>query len=88
VVREEKLLGIVTRSELERCTTGKVTREAVDPDLPVVSVYADQALSLALEKMGANGLDSLPVVSRADSRKWLGTITLPSALRAYGLHGK
>ncbi len=88
VVREETLLGIVTRSELERCTAGKVTREAVDPDLPVVSVYADQALSLALEKMGANGLDSLPVVSRADSRKWLGTITLPSALRAYGLHGK
>jgi CIC family chloride channel protein len=48
-------------------------------------IYPDQSLSLALEKMGASGVDALPVVSRADLRQLLGVLTLPNILHAYGL---
>jgi CIC family chloride channel protein len=48
-------------------------------------IYPDQSLSLALEKMGAAGVDALPVVSRADYHQLLGVLTLPDILNAYGL---
>jgi CBS domain-containing protein len=48
-------------------------------------VHPDESLSIALERMGAAGVDALPVVSRADIRRVLGVITMPEVLRAYGL---
>jgi CIC family chloride channel protein len=48
-------------------------------------IYPDESLSLALEKMGAAGVDALPVVSRANYRQILGVLTLPDILNAYGL---
>ena len=48
-------------------------------------IYPDQSLSMALEQMGAAGVDSLPVVSRANHRQLLGVLTLPDILNAYGL---
>jgi len=48
-------------------------------------IYPDQSLSLALEKMGTSGVDSLPVVSRANFRQLLGVLTLRDILNAYGL---
>ncbi len=48
-------------------------------------IYPDQSLSLALEKMGSSGIDALPVVSRADIRQFLGVLTLPDILNAYGV---
>ena len=52
-------------------------------DLPVI--YPDESLSMAMEKMGSGGVDALAVVSRADSRRILGVITLPDILGAYGV---
>jgi len=48
-------------------------------------VHADQGLDLALERMGSNQLDILPVVSRADVHKLLGIVTLPDILASYGV---
>ena len=48
-------------------------------------IYPDQSLSLALEKMGSAGVDTLPVVSRANVRQFLGVLTLPDILNAYGV---
>jgi len=48
-------------------------------------IHPDQSLSLALEKMGAAGVDTLPVVSRANTRQILGVLTLPDILNAYGV---
>jgi CIC family chloride channel protein len=48
-------------------------------------VHADQGLDLALERMGANQIDILPVVSRADVHELLGVVTLPDVLASYGV---
>jgi CBS domain-containing protein len=48
-------------------------------------VHPDHSLSLALERMGATGLNVLPVVSRADVRRLLGVVALRDVLEAYGL---
>jgi len=87
VVQGNRLVGMVTRAELEAAASRGATSvaAAVDPNAPVPCVHSDQPLSLALEKMGAAGLDTLPVVSRADLSQFLGTVTLSDVLGAYGL---
>jgi CBS domain-containing protein len=48
-------------------------------------VHRDQGLDLALERMGASGVEILPVVSRADVHQVLGIVTLRDVLAAYGV---
>lgn len=48
-------------------------------------VHLDQGLDLALERMGANQLEILPVVNRADVHKLEGIVTLRDVLDAYGV---
>jgi chloride channel protein, CIC family len=48
-------------------------------------VHPDHPLSLALERMGSNGLTALPVVSRADTQQVLGIVVLDDVLRAFGV---
>ena len=40
---------------------------------------------MALERMGTNQLEILPVVSRADLHKLEGIVTLPDVLHSYGI---
>jgi CIC family chloride channel protein len=49
-------------------------------------IHADQGLDLALERMGANHIDILPVVNRADVHKLEGIVTLRDVLDAYGVN--
>jgi CIC family chloride channel protein len=46
----------------------------VDP-LTFPHVHADQGLDLALDRMGSNHVEILPVVSRADVHKLEGIVT-------------
>jgi CIC family chloride channel protein len=48
-------------------------------------VHPDQGLHLALERLGENQLEILPVVSRADVHKLEGIVTLRDVLDAYGV---
>jgi len=48
-------------------------------------VHPDHGLDLALERMGANQLEILPVVNRADVHKLEGIVTLRDVLNAYGV---
>ena len=48
-------------------------------------VHPDQPLTPALARMGAAGLDVLPVVSRGNLRELMGVVTLPDVLHAYGI---
>ena len=48
-------------------------------------VHSDQGLDQALERMGANQIDILPVVSRANVHKLEGIVTLQDILEAYGV---
>jgi CBS domain-containing protein len=47
-------------------------------------LHADQSITVALERMGAAGLDALPVVSRADVHKLEGIVALQDVLKLYG----
>ena len=48
-------------------------------------VHPDQGLELALERMGSNRLEILPVVSRADIHRVEGIVTLRDVLDSYGV---
>jgi chloride channel protein, CIC family len=48
-------------------------------------VHPDQGIDLALERMGANQIEVLPVVSRADVHKLEGFVTLHDVLDSYGV---
>ena len=50
-------------------------------------VHADHPLSYALERMGAKGVDVVPVVSRANIRQMYGIVALRDILATYGVAG-
>ena len=86
VVDSRGLVGMVRDSELREAadTEGEATlREALDfkgsPHL-----HDDHLLDLALERMGASGMNALPVVSRLDVRRMDGIVGLPDVMRVYG----
>jgi chloride channel protein, CIC family len=82
------IVGIVTLTKLEKavgeCGPTELLGELVESgEFP--HVHVDQSLALALERMGAAQLDTLPVVSRADVHKLEGIITLQDLLNSYGV---
>jgi chloride channel protein, CIC family len=82
-----RVLGVVTLTSLQRrLGTGDSTslRDLVS-EINFPHVHADQSLDLALERMGTNHLQVLPVVSRADVHDLLGVVTLNEVLESYGL---
>ena len=87
VTDQRGVVGVINLSLLElELAEGadKKLGELVDP-LVFPHVHSDQGLDLALERMGANQLEILPVVSRADVHKLEGIVTLRDVLDAYGV---
>ncbi|MFI5118554.1 MAG: chloride channel protein [Terriglobales bacterium] len=81
------VVGVINLWRLERELAegaDKKLGELVDA-LVFPHVHSDQGLDLALERMGANQIDILPVVNRADVHKLEGIVTLRDVLDAYGL---
>jgi CIC family chloride channel protein len=87
VTDKRGVVGVVSWHTLEQ-------ELAKDPELPLEKVvdvltfphvHADQGLDQALERLGANHLDVLPVVNRANVHKLEGMVTLPDVLDAYGV---
>lgn len=81
------LYGLVTLQNLEEIKNPSSTRlnQVVNPEDRFPYVYPDHPLSLALERMGNAGTDTLPVVSRANRRRVQGVVTMADALRAFGV---
>ena len=81
------VVGVVNFSTLERQKTqdaSKKLAEVVDSrDFP--HVHVDQGLDLALERMGENRVELLPVVSRANVHQLLGVVSLRDVLESYGV---
>jgi H+/Cl- antiporter ClcA/CBS domain-containing protein len=85
----QKLVGVVTRSQLEtwaigseddhRTTLGEVAQKAVVAD-------ADEPLRAAVSRMAQTGRTWLPVVSHDDTRAIVGEITLEDSLKARVRH--
>jgi CIC family chloride channel protein len=85
------VVGVISLDRLERAL-GEDTDKNEDKKLgdlldAVVfpHVHPDQGLDLALERMGANQIELLPVVNRADVHKLEGIVTLRDVLNAYGV---
>lgn len=87
VVDRAGVVGVVNLSGLEQEHGEGVDKklgEVLDP-LVFPQVHADQGLDLALERMGTNQIEMLPVVSRADVHKLEGIVTLHDVLDSYGV---
>jgi CIC family chloride channel protein len=87
VTDQRGVIGVVDRAALERepADAGeKKLAELVDA-LEFPHMHPDQGLDVALERLGANQLDTLPVVNRADVHKLEGVVTLRDVLAAYGV---
>jgi CIC family chloride channel protein len=84
---ERGVLGIVRAESLEQAAMERGDQRLVElvPDGEFPHVHPDQPLHLALERIGAAGLDVVAVVSRADVRSLLGVVRLSDLLRAYGV---
>jgi CIC family chloride channel protein len=81
------VVGVINLSRLERELAegpekklGELVNALVFPH-----VHSDQGLDLALDRMGANQIEILPVVSRADVHKLEGVVTLRDVLDSYGV---
>jgi CIC family chloride channel protein len=83
------VIGVVgmARLEQEAADSGDKKLEELTDGLEFPHLHTDQGLDVALERMGANGIDLLPVVSRADVHKLEGVVTLRDVLQAYGVSG-
>jgi chloride channel protein, CIC family len=87
VADQRGAIGIISRSRLQdelAVNSDKKLLEIVDV-VHFPHVHSDQGLDLALERMGANHVELLPVVSRADVHKVIGVVTLGDVLRSYGI---
>jgi CIC family chloride channel protein len=83
------VIGVINLAALQREQTEGAARHLdvlVDGNV-FPHVHPDQGLDLALERMGANQIEVLPVVSRADVHKLEGIVTLYDVLDAYGVGG-
>jgi CIC family chloride channel protein len=82
------VVGLLTREQLENAaSSGKLdapVRTILKPgDFP--HVHADHPLDEALDRLGANHVELLPVVSRANVHQLLGMVRLQDVLEAYGV---
>ena len=81
------VIGVINFSRLEQELSegaDKKLGQLVDA-LAFPHIHPDQGLDLALERMGANQIEILPVVNRADVHKLEGIVTLKDVLDAYGV---
>jgi CIC family chloride channel protein len=97
VVDEKGLRGMLRISEVEQAVAQGASNRSVAEILgkdfaggystadELPHVHPDHNLGLALERMGASGLNVLPVVSRANVRQLMGIVVLDDILDAYGL---
>lgn len=90
VTDQRGVVGVIDLSKLEIELT-----EGADKKLSELvgvfvfpHVHADQGLDSALDRMGTNQIEILPVVNRADVHKLEGIITLRDVLDAYGVSGR
>jgi CIC family chloride channel protein len=87
VLDSNGVVGVINRTTLEREFTQDANQElskVVGAD-NFPHVHSDQGLDLALERMGANQIDILPVVDRANVHRVEGIVTLRDVLEFYGV---
>jgi CIC family chloride channel protein len=85
VVDTNGLCGMIRRSQLEGAGPGTLADVLAEAhELP--HVHPDHSLHMALERLGSSGVQTIPVVSRANARELLGIAVLDDILNAYGVN--
>ena len=87
VADQRGVIGVVNLSRLEQEMAedaDKKLRDLVDP-MAFPHVHPDHGLDMALERMGANQLEILPVVNRGNVHKLEGIVALRDVLDSYGV---
>jgi CBS domain-containing protein len=93
VVGEQGLQGMILNSEIEKLVAAGDAHKKLSEVLLDASanghaiaphVHPDQSLSLAMERMGTNHVNVLPVVSRANVHQLVGIVALEDILNTYG----
>jgi chloride channel protein, CIC family len=81
------VVGVINRSTLEQEVAEGADKKLGDlvDGLVFPHVHSDQGLDLALERMGTNHIEILPVVSRANVHKLEGVVALRDVLDSYGV---
>jgi chloride channel protein, CIC family len=81
------VVGVVNASKLEQEMAEAADKKLCDLVNPTIfpHVHPDHGLDLALERMGANHLEILPVVNRGDVHKLEGVVALRDVLDSYGV---
>ena len=82
-----KVVGVVNLAILDKAAPEaqeKTLKDILDP-LTFPHVHADHGIDIALERMGANQLDLLPVVNRGNIHKLEGVVSLSDVLNVYGI---
>jgi chloride channel protein, CIC family len=87
VVDQRGIVGVINRTMLQQKAAEAGDKKLCDlvDSMDFPHVHSDHGLDLALERMGTNQIEILPVVSRADVHKLLGVVTLPDVLASYGV---
>jgi CBS domain-containing protein len=81
--------AVISRHQIESAQPAPATvRDLLKANGNYPFVYSDHPLSHALERMGSNGVDVVPVVSRANIHQMYGIVTLSDILATYGVSGK
>ena len=76
---------MIRRSQLEGAGPGTLADVLAEAhELP--HVHPDHSLHMALERLGSSGVQTIPVVSRANARELLGIAVLDDILNAYGVN--
>jgi CIC family chloride channel protein len=86
VVNGSGLSGVVRRAQLESGGGAAVSDVFQPAEHEFPHVHPDHSLSVALERIGASGLQIIPVVSRANATDLIGVAVLNDILRAYGVN--
>jgi chloride channel protein, CIC family len=86
VMDDSGVIGVISTEMLQRLQEGGKSElplgQLID-SMRFPHVHTDQSFDLALERMGAAGVEVLPVVSRFNVRELIGVVHLPDILNAY-----
>jgi CIC family chloride channel protein len=83
---KNNLIGIVSSHQIETAPDSpRTVAELVGNSRDYPFIHSDHPVSYALERMGSNGVDAIPVVSRANIHQMFGVVRLADILSKYGV---
>jgi CIC family chloride channel protein len=80
--------GVVSFTQVESADDVLTVRDLIKGQRNYPHAHADHQVSYVLDRMRGEGIDSLPVVSRADIHELQGVVTLSGILASYGITGR